>query len=123
MVMRMYYGFTKKDEPELKATIWLPLILCLNFSMLLSITGSFKMIDRYQIADYWIVILYLILILGNYFLFIRTKRYKSFIEEFEQEPKKQRRINFLIGLFIGIGCLFLPTLIFILNSEPIGVRK
>jgi hypothetical protein len=61
-----------------------------------------------------ILILYGSLIILNYLLFIRNKRYKEFEEEFNQLIKTEQRKRYITGIAVSILGYVVPIVLIIL---------
>jgi len=61
-----------------------------------------------------ILILYGSLIILNYFLFIRNKRYRKFEEEFNQLTKPEQRKRYITGIAISVLGYVVPIVLIII---------
>lgn len=100
--------------PHWNAGILFPLMTILNLIVILTFFGLTKYLN--SIFDFRILglVAYGSLILLNYLLFIKNKRYKEFAEAFDRLDKPSQRKKYLTGIFISVFGYVLPIVALIL---------
>jgi hypothetical protein len=100
--------------PHWNAAMLLPLMIILNLIVIVApfkITSSISSFVDLRIAG---LVIQGSLIELNYFLFIRTKKYKEFEEAFDSLDKQGQRKNYFVGIFISIFGYVFPIVTLIL---------
>jgi hypothetical protein len=101
------------DNPEWSAGILFPIMLLFIIVFLIVAFNLVKFI--HSIADLRIVglVLYASLVVTNYFLFIRSGKFKEFRDNFYGLEKGVRRKKYVTGLLITMGGYLIPIVGFI----------
>jgi len=102
------------DIPQWNAAILYPIIVVLNLIVLISLFRLTKHITRVVDLRILILVIYGSLIILNYLLFIRNKRYKEFEEEFNKLDKLEQRKRYITGIAISILGYIIPIVLIIL---------
>jgi hypothetical protein len=104
----------RSDSPHWNAAILYPVMMVLNLIVLIMLLRITKSITN--VIDLRILILFLYgsLIVVNYILFIRNKRYRKFEEEFNQLDKSEQRKRFIVGIALSVLGYVIPITLIIL---------
>jgi hypothetical protein len=112
-----FYNTWKNDIPQWNAAILFPLMIVLNLVIVLTLSGVLKYPNETFDIGIAGLVFYGLLILLNYLLFIRNKKYKEIASEFNSKKAPQRRRQYLIGIAISILGYTLPIIIIVLLSR------
>lgn len=104
----------RSDSPQWNAAIVYPMMTVLNLIVLISLCRLTKYITSVVDLRSLILILYGSLIILNYFLFIRNKRYRKFEEEFNQLTKPEQRKRYITGIAISVLGYVVPIVLIII---------
>jgi|GEM_PF-3185825 len=104
----------RSDSPHWNAAILYPIMTVLNLIVIVSLFRLTKYITSLVDLRILILILYGSLIILNYLLFIRNKRYKEFEEEFNQLIKTEQRKRYITGIAVSILGYVVPIVLIIL---------
>ena len=104
----------RSDSPQWNAAILYPIMTVLNLIVLIVLLGVAKYITAVIDLRILILVLYGSLIIVNYFLFIRNKRYKEFADEFNQLDKSKQRERYLVGIAVSILGYMIPIVLIVL---------
>jgi len=110
----VYITFFKKwegDNPEWKAAILLPMIICFNVIVISILLGIVKYITGVIDFRLFILILYVSSFIANYFFFIRNKKYVEYGKEFKLMSEVGQKRIFRIGVAISIMGYVIPILL------------
>jgi len=109
-----FYKSWRSDSPQWSAAILYPIMAVLNLIVIFCLLRLKK--DMLNAIDLRIVILILYgsLIILNYLLFIRNKKYNEFEEEFNQLSKSEQRNRYIRGIAISILGYVVPMVLIIL---------
>jgi len=104
----------KKDVPEWNALYGVSFIMFLNINLLIFIISLFIDLHIFPIESVpkkEVLTIAILLLILNYFSFVRNEKYKLIVEEFKNEPPHKRRRNtFLLFLFVVLSFV-LPYLV------------
>lgn len=104
----------RSDSPQWNAAILYPIMTVLNLIVLVSLFRITNYITSVVDLRILILILYGSLIILNYLLFIRNKRYKEFEEEFNQLNKTEQKKRYITGIAVSILGYVVPIVLIIL---------
>lgn len=98
-----------EDMPQWNALYGVSFMMFLNLGLIALLLQSFgiDIFSRESIPKKGIIIIALLILFINYFLFIKNKKYLSLKKKFEKENLKKRKVNtFLLWLYIILSFLF-----------------
>jgi hypothetical protein len=104
----------RSDGPQWNAAIVFPIMTVLNLILLLSLFRITAYLHKVIDLRIVIVVLYFALIVLNYFLFIKNKKFKQFEEEFNQLSESDQRKTYLRGIALSILGYVTPIVLMIL---------
>jgi len=103
-----FYNTWSSDIPHWNAAILYSLMIVLNVDVLLAIIGLLKPLNELIDMRYTSLFFLGALIVINYILFIKNRKFEKIANDFNSKDKNQRRKQYITGILISILGYILP---------------
>lgn len=115
------YKFAKRTEkswnsnmrmPELVAFFSISFLIMINLTCIIVILSKYPLfLKDYKLTFIHFILIYLTILLVNYFLFLRKKKYLLIEKSFEKNTKTKRNSTFFFWLYLTITIVLIIFMI------------